>query len=95
MNAGAAITPTATPALADHVRLQRDKARDCWIIQAPERVLFLDEVAVEVLRRLDGERSVRAIAENLADEYDAPVEEILNDVLELLNDLAAKGIVKS
>jgi pyrroloquinoline quinone biosynthesis protein D len=52
-----------------------------------------DEVALEVLRLIDGARSVAAIADDLAARFAAPREEILADVTEMLADLAEKGVV--
>ena len=65
-------TPAGTPAraiveggslprLPRHVKMRFDKARDRWVVLAPERVLMPDETALEVLQRCDGETSVNAI----------------------------------
>jgi pyrroloquinoline quinone biosynthesis protein D len=79
--------------LASHARLQRDAVREQWVVQAPERLFVLDDVAHAVLSRCDGGLSVAEIAAELGAEFDAPVDEIRGDVLELLQDLAHKGIV--
>jgi pyrroloquinoline quinone biosynthesis protein D len=79
--------------LKPHVRLQFNEARGQWIVQAPERVLMPDEIAVSILKLCDGKTSVAAIAEVLAREYQAPQDVVEADVLELLRDLAEKGIV--
>jgi len=83
----------AVPRLRPHVRLQFIEARGQWIVQAPERVLMPDEIAISVLRRCDGEASVATIAAGLAREYEAPADVVENDVLEMLQDLAEKGII--
>lgn len=83
----------SVPRLPRHVKLRHDKVRDRWVILAPERVLVPDETAVAVLTRVDGARSVAAIAEDLARAYDAPVELILGDSVALLQDLADKGFL--
>jgi pyrroloquinoline quinone biosynthesis protein D len=83
----------AIPRLKSHVRLQFSAPRGQWIVQAPERVLMPDDIAVAVLKRCDGSASVSAIAQALAVEYNAPVDVVTNDVLELLQDLAEKGII--
>jgi pyrroloquinoline quinone biosynthesis protein D len=80
------------PRLAKHVRLTHDRHRDRWVLQAPERLLVLDETALEVIRRVDG-RSVAALVTELAEVYDAPAEEIAADVLTLIADLREKGII--
>ena len=83
----------AIPRLKPNVRLQFNEARKQWIIQAPERVLMPDDIAVAVLKRCDGVASIAAIAEALAKEFDAPRETVESDVIEMLQDLAEKGIV--
>ncbi len=42
------------PRLPRHVKLRFDKARERWVVLAPERVLMPDETALEVLQRCDG-----------------------------------------
>jgi pyrroloquinoline quinone biosynthesis protein D len=79
--------------LKPHVRLQFNEARGQWIVQAPERVLMPDEIAVSILKLCDGKTSVEAIAEILARDYQAPQDVIEGDVLEMLRELAEKGIV--
>ena len=81
------------PRLKAHVRLQFNEARGQWIVQAPERVLMPDEIAISVLKLCDGQASVAAIAAELAREYEAPPEVVETDVIEMLQDLMEKGIV--
>ncbi len=94
MSAGvAAIDRTTVLRLKPHVRLQFNEVRGQWIVQAPERVLMPDEIAVRILKLCDGKTSIDAIAESLAREFGAPREIVEGDVLEMLRDLAEKGIV--
>ncbi len=81
------------PQLPRSVKLQQDKSRDCWVLLAPERVLTPDDIAVEILRLCNGKRSVEEISSTLAETYNAPIDEIRNDVIELLQNLADKGYV--
>ncbi|MEE8504975.1 MAG: pyrroloquinoline quinone biosynthesis peptide chaperone PqqD, partial [Kiloniellales bacterium] len=69
--------------------------RDQWVVLAPERVLVLDEPALEVLKRCDGNASVDAIVDELTAAYDAPREEIGADVNAMLQDMADKGFVRT
>lgn len=90
----ATITGASVPRLARGARLRQDTARDGrWVVLAPERMFVPDETAAEVLRLLDGERSVDAVVDALAARYAAPREEIAADVVEMLQDLADKGVV--
>lgn len=84
----------AVPRLARGMRLRQDAARDDrWVVLGPERMFVPDAIALEVLRLVDGTRSVAAIVDDLAARFDAPRGEILADVAALLDDLAAKGVV--
>lgn len=87
------IDEAAIPRLARGVRLREDAVRGRWIVLAPERMFVPDEVALEVLRLVDGARSLGAIADDLAARFAAPRAEILADLHEMLADLTAKGVV--
>lgn len=73
--------------------MRHDSGRGKWIILAPERVFNPDEIAVAVLKRCDGKTSVANIATTLANEFKAPVDMILNDIVEMLQDLTDKGVL--
>ena len=75
------------------MKLREDKARDQWVVMGPERMFVPDEVALEVLRLVDGVRSVDAMADDLAARFAAPREEIFADVTAMLDDLSARGVV--
>ena len=76
--------------------LRFDKARDKWIILAPERVFELDEIAYEVISRCDGERTVTDVVNELCLKFDQVEREvIMNDVVGMLQNLADKGFVVS
>ncbi len=83
----------SVPSLPRHIKLQWDKRRESWVLQAPERVIFPDDIAAEVLQRCDGAATLTAIVAALAEKYEAPPAEIEADVTELLQDLADKGFV--
>ncbi|UPY36584.1 pyrroloquinoline quinone biosynthesis peptide chaperone PqqD [Sediminicoccus sp. KRV36] len=80
-----------TPRFAPGVRLQEDRARGRWIVMAPERMFIPDEIALEVLRLVDGQRDEAAIVAELAQKFAAPVDTIAADVRVMLDDLQAKG----
>ena len=84
------LTPDSVPKLPRHIVLRHDKVRDRWVILAPERVLVPDPIAVTVLQRLDGIKTLSQIAVGLACDFAAPVELILTDITALLQDLADK-----
>jgi pyrroloquinoline quinone biosynthesis protein D len=80
----------SAPRLRPGVKLRIDAARGP-LLMAPERFLQLDETAHAIVARIDGKRDARAIAEDLAREFDADAADILSDVEELLAQLAAQG----
>lgn len=91
--ARAEVAPQSVPALPRGVRLRFDEARDAWVLLAPERVLMPDPIAVEILKRCDGQATVAAIVDDLAATYQAERAQIETDVIALLQDLADKGML--
>ena len=89
------ITAASKPALPRHIKLRHDAGRGRWVILAPERVFNPDDTAVSVLKLCDGNRDVTAITAALAVEYNAPADQILGDIVEMLQDLSDKGVVKA
>ena len=82
------------PGLPAHIKLRHDAGRGRWHVLAPERVFEPDPIAVEILKRCDGQTSVQTIAEAFAAEYNAPLKDILADTISMLQELADKGVVK-
>ncbi len=89
------INAASKPGLPHHIRLRHDAGRGRWHVLAPERVFEPDAIAVEILKRCDDQKTVQSIAEELASEYNAPIENILADVIAMLQELADKGVVKA
>lgn len=88
-----AASEACIPALPRSVKLVEDRARQRWILNAPERVIEPDETALEVLRLCDGQRSMGEICDALAARYGAPRDVIAADVKELLEELAGKRLL--
>ncbi|AOL18891.1 MULTISPECIES: pyrroloquinoline quinone biosynthesis peptide chaperone PqqD [Xanthomonas] len=88
------ITRDSQPALRAGVRLQQDRARDQWVLLAPERVVELDDIALVVAQRYDGTRSLAQIAQELAAEFDADAAQIEADVIELTDTLHQKRLLR-
>lgn len=82
------------PKLPRHAKLRYDEARKKWIINAPERVFELDEIAAEIMQMIDGNLSINQIVDKLANKFkNAPKEQISKDVIIMLQSLADKGFV--
>lgn len=82
------------PGFSRGYRLQHDRVREQWVIQAPERALLADPIAVAILQELDGRTSIGAIIDRLTGRYEAPRGQIATDVLALLSDLTEKRILR-
>ena len=90
-----AIAPSAisTPRLPRGVRLKHDSVRGEWLLLAPERVIKANPIAVAVLERCNGERTLSEIVDDLAATYKADRSVIERDVTNLIGDLATKRMV--
>lgn len=87
------MTPRPAPLrFAPGVRLHEDRARNRWVVMAPERMFVPDETALEILRLVDGARDEGAIVDGLAAKFSAPREVIAADVGAMLADLREKGV---
>ena len=87
------VHPDASPALPPYVRLQFDELRQKWVVLAPERVLWPDDVSVDILKLCDGTLTLEKIVERLAQDYGADHGEISADVTEFLQDWADQRLL--
>jgi hypothetical protein len=76
-------------------RLLSHKGDEELVLLDPEDGSYytLDEVGARIWELADGTRTAAQIAAALDEEFDAPLEEIQADLLELLAELAASGLV--
>ncbi|MBM3598173.1 MAG: pyrroloquinoline quinone biosynthesis peptide chaperone PqqD [Alphaproteobacteria bacterium] len=89
------MTGTArTPSFRPGVKFRFDSVRDAWVLLAPEKLFLLDEIGVEILKLVDGTRSIDGIIDDLAARFTAPRAEIARDVVGALEDLSARGAVE-
>ena len=77
----------------NHVKFRHDETRGRWVVLAPERLLLPDELAVEILKLIDGQRTVAVVIDYLVRRFEAPREVIAADVTALLQDLVDKGVL--
>jgi pyrroloquinoline quinone biosynthesis protein D len=85
--------PDCRPRLPRGVRLKHDKVRGEWLLLAPERVVKSNAIAVAVLERCDGVRTLGEIVDDLAKIYHGDRDIIERDVTRLLAELATKRMV--
>ena len=80
--------------LAPKARLRFDGIRQQHMLLYPERGLVLSATAAHVVALLAEARTVGAIVEQVVEKYGEPSRAaITRDVLELLRDLADRGLV--
>jgi coenzyme PQQ biosynthesis protein PqqD len=80
--------------LAPKARLRFDRLRQQHMLLYPERGLALSATAADVVVLLDETRAVQSIVEQMVAKYgEAQRAAIARDVLELLRDLAERGLV--
>jgi pyrroloquinoline quinone biosynthesis protein D len=94
MTETARIGGQSVPHLPRYVKFRFDETRQQWVLLAPERLLLPDDIAVEILQRVDGTCSVDEIVDMLAERFEAPREEIAADVIAMLQDLVDKGYLE-
>jgi coenzyme PQQ biosynthesis protein PqqD len=83
----------AQPRLAGGVRLEIDRTTGRGVLLFPEGILELNETAKEIITRCDG-RPLNEIVLGLAQEYDADLETLADDVRETLADLQRRKLVE-
>jgi pyrroloquinoline quinone biosynthesis protein D len=88
------IESSSVPRFPRGTRFRFDATRQAWVILAPERLMMPDDIAVEVLKLVDGARSVAVIADQLAGRFGAPRDEILTDTLLMLQELADDTVLE-
>lgn len=82
------------PKLAKKARLRFDRHEGKDMLLYPERGLALNDTATAILKKIDGARSIDAIAAELAEAYGADVETIAADVVAFVQDLADRGLLE-
>ena len=75
-------------------RLRFDRARGCFVVLGPERVLMPDPTGVDILKRCDGERTAGATGDDPATHHSAPRAVVAADVLAFLQRLTDDGWIR-
>jgi pyrroloquinoline quinone biosynthesis protein D len=91
----ALIGAASVPALAHGVRLKEDRVRGRTVVLGPEKILFPDPSAIEVLAQCDGCRPLQEIVDALAARHARPPAEVLADVAPFLQGLLDDGWLRA
>ena len=78
------------PYLPRGVRLHDDALRGSTVLLAPEKAVELDQIGVAILNRVNGEATFAEIIQDLAQTYNAPADQIEQDVQRFLVGLRAR-----
>ena len=83
------------PKLAKKARLKHDRHANKYMIIYPERGLELNDAAAAIAQKLDGMRSIAAIADELAKEHEGAARaDIEKDVIRFVSGLREKGLLE-
>ncbi len=78
------------------IRLKHDSARDAWTLMAPEKVIFLDDIAYQVIHEIvESDGALSGVIDRLSAAFAAPREEIAVDVIEMLQGFVDKQLLLS
>jgi pyrroloquinoline quinone biosynthesis protein D len=88
------MSATMVITLARGVRLREDPVRKQTILLSPENAMALDDIAIKIVEAFDGVRSLDAIAEDFAAQFDAPKADILADVLAFAGELSNRRLIE-
>jgi len=94
MNDALTIDESISLQLGRGVRLRHDRERDSWTLMAPERVIVLDEIAHQVIVEIvESDGLLAGVIDRLSLIFDAPREEIGNDVIDMLQPFVDKQLL--
>ena len=86
------MTPESIPALWRLARLDFDPVRNRAVLLYPEGAVLLNETGAEILRLVDGTRTVSEIARELGTKYGS---DVTADVTAYLEALAERELVRA
>lgn len=89
-----ALSADHVPKFARGVRFREDTARGQWVVLAPERVFQPDPIGVEILKKVDGARSIGVIVDELAAAFSVDRARVAADVDTFLAGLVEKGLIE-
>jgi len=89
------IAADARPRLAPKVRVRFDAKTDRLMLLYPERGMALNPTAADIVRRCTGELTVAEIVAQLAEKYAQPRAAIEREVVQFLDALADRGLLRN
>lgn len=83
----------AQPRVAGHFHLRWEEVQKSWVLLYPEGMVKLNGSAGEIMQRLDGEKTVQVLIDELEHQFDTIG--LADDVLEFLATAKRQGWVKT
>lgn len=80
--------------LARGVKLREDPVRGQTVLLAPERALALDEIAVAIVKALDGVKTLDIIAAEFSEMFGAPKDDILADMIAFIREFSNRRMLE-
>jgi pyrroloquinoline quinone biosynthesis protein D len=87
------VSAQARPALRRGIRRHYDATREQNVLLCPERVMLLDDIGNAIVELCDGERSITAMSQTLAERYAEDPAQVEADVASFVQELFDKGLV--
>ncbi|UCD69696.1 MAG: pyrroloquinoline quinone biosynthesis peptide chaperone PqqD [Betaproteobacteria bacterium] len=91
-SSGSKISEDAAVALEKQFRFQFEPAQDSYVLLYPEGLIKLEGSAGEIIKRIDGEKTVSQIVADL--EATFPGVDLRQDVIDFLEHAYAKGWIR-
>jgi pyrroloquinoline quinone biosynthesis protein D len=91
-SSGSKISEDAAVALEKQFRFQFEPAQDSYVLLYPEGLIKLEGSAGEIMKRIDGEKTVSQIVADL--EATFPGVDLRQDVIDFLEHAYAKGWIR-
>jgi pyrroloquinoline quinone biosynthesis protein D len=88
-----ALSPQAIVALERQFRFQWEPAQDCFVLLYPEGMVQLKGGAGEIMKRIDGKKSVEDIVKDLEQAF--PGANLRQDVIDFLKAAHGKGWIRA
>ncbi len=87
-------SPNWVPSLAPGIRLYFDDQSRRWVVKAPQQVVFLDPLSLDVLRACDGRRCLTQIALYMDGLEHRPGRGWLEVVSEIVRHFEGRGMLR-
>ncbi len=87
------INKTDTPEVAPAFRVQWEVVQDCYVVLYPEGMVKLSGSAGEIMKRVDGDRTIYAIIKELETAFSD--DKLEDDVIKFLEVAYANGWIRN